>query len=40
MYEKFAAIYDEMMSEIPYDEWFEKIHDLLLEYGIESGHGK
>ncbi|MDY3774383.1 MAG: class I SAM-dependent methyltransferase [Eubacterium sp.] len=38
MYEKFAAIYDEMMSEIPYDEWFEKIHDLLLEYGIESGH--
>ncbi|MGN1205703.1 MAG: class I SAM-dependent DNA methyltransferase [Eubacterium sp.] len=38
MYEQFAAIYDEMMEEIPYDEWFEKLHGILLEKGIATGH--
>lgn len=38
MYQEFAVIYDEVMSEIPYDRWFEKLHACMGEYGKEAGH--
>lgn len=38
MYEEFAGIYDRMMSEIPYDKWFQKLSRYLGQQGKESGH--
>lgn len=38
MYEEFAGIYDRMMSEIPYDVWFEKLLAYLKDRGIDRGH--
>lgn len=38
MYEEFAGIYDRMMSEIPYDKWFQKLFSYLKRHGKESGH--
>lgn len=38
MYEQFAAVYDEMMEEIPYDMWFAKFLEILEKQGITSGH--
>ena len=29
MYQEFALIYDAVMSEIPYDRWFEKLHACI-----------
>lgn len=36
-YLAFSRVYDIFMDNIPYDEWFEFIHDTLLEHGIEDG---
>lgn len=36
-YSNFAACYDELMDNIPYDEWFAYLHELLREYKIEDG---
>lgn len=36
-YTSFAAVYDELMDNIPYDEWFDYLHELLSEYNIENG---
>lgn len=36
-YSDFAAVYDTLMDNIPYDEWFSYLHELLTEYGINSG---
>ncbi|MBE5938615.1 MAG: class I SAM-dependent methyltransferase [Lachnospiraceae bacterium] len=36
-YTVFAEIYDEMMSDIPYEEWSEYICELLAEQGITEG---
>lgn len=36
-YSNFAACYDELMDNIPYDEWFTYLHSLLKEYKIEDG---
>lgn len=38
MYEQFAGIYDRMMSEIPYDVWFKKLHTYLKDQGFKKGH--
>ncbi len=38
MYQEFAYVYDEMMSEIPYDLWYERIHSYLKEQGKTKGH--
>lgn len=38
MYQEFAGIYDRMMSEIPYDKWFEKLHSQLAARGKAGGH--
>ena len=36
-YSDFAAVYDELMDNIPYDEWFTYLHNLLTEYNIDKG---
>lgn len=36
-YLDFANVYDELMDNIPYDEWFNYLHRLLLEYNIIDG---
>lgn len=36
-YSNFAAVYDQLMDNIPYDDWFCYIHSLLKEYGITNG---
>lgn len=38
MYQEFAGVYDAMMSEIPYDLWYERIHAYLVEQGKPDGH--
>ena len=37
MYEGFANVYDHMMENIPYDEWFGRIKECLEDYGITEG---
>lgn len=37
MYEEFAEIYDTMMEEIPYEEWFEQVHQFLKARNITKG---
>lgn len=37
MYEGFANVYDHVMDQIPYEEWFEKLEKYLKDHGIESG---
>lgn len=36
-YSSFAAVYDALMDNIPYDEWFSYLHALLEEYDICDG---
>lgn len=36
-YSDFANVYDELMDNVPYDDWFEYLHKLLTEYNINSG---
>lgn len=36
-YTGFAAVYDLFMDNIPYEEWADYIHGLLVEYGIKDG---
>ena len=37
MYEGFASYYDELMDNIPYDEWADRIGQLLGKNGVPSG---
>lgn len=37
MYEGFAGVYDHMMDNIPYDEWFQSIREYLAKKGINDG---
>lgn len=37
MYEGFAGVYDHMMDNIPYDEWFQKLKAYLAGHGITEG---
>lgn len=36
-YSNFASVYDQLMDNIPYEEWFEYLHGLLKEFNIENG---
>lgn len=36
-YTSFAAVYDTFMDNVPYEEWGEYLHGLLVENGIEEG---
>lgn len=35
-YEDFAYIYDELMSDAPYDQWVKFVQDKLCQYGVEG----
>ena len=35
-YSNFAAVYDALMDNIPYDAWADYLHGLLVEYDIEA----
>lgn len=37
MYEGFANVYEHMMNNIPYEEWFEALKKYLAEKGITEG---
>lgn len=36
-YEAFAEVYEELMDNVPYDAWCDRIRELLLEAGIPDG---
>lgn len=36
-YSEFAAVYDRLMDNIPYDDWFTYLHGLLKKYGVNKG---
>ena len=36
-YSDFASVYDQLMDNIPYEEWFKYLHGLLKEFDIEDG---
>ncbi len=36
-YQGFAAVYDELMDNVPYDAWAESYVEILRRYGIEDG---
>lgn len=38
MYDRFADVYDRMMSETPYDMWFERLLAYLQRQGKTCGH--
>lgn len=37
IYEVFAGVYDELMDNIPYDDWCEYIIKLLKQHNVDSG---
>lgn len=37
MYEGFASVYDHMMDQIPYEDWFGRLKDYLAAQGLTSG---
>lgn len=36
-YSDFASVYDQLMDNIPYEEWFSYLHGLLKEFNIDRG---
>lgn len=36
-YTSFAAVYDTFMDNVPYEEWADYIHSMLLKSGVEDG---
>ncbi len=36
-YSNFASVYDQLMDNIPYEEWFKYLHCMLQEFNIEDG---
>ena len=36
-YEVFASVYDELMDNIPYDDWCTYIIEVLRKYGVDEG---
>lgn len=36
-YTGFAQVYDTFMDNVPYDNWVKYLHQLLKEYGVDSG---
>ena len=36
-YSEFARVYDLFMDNVPYEEWAEYLHGLLVENGVEEG---
>ena len=38
-YQAFASVYDELMSDVPYDEWVERIDRDTRKYGVSKTSG-
>ena len=36
MYEDFAKVYDELMDDVPYGQWGERINHLIQKYGVSK----
>lgn len=36
MYQDFAAVYDELMDDTPYEKWGEKLDGLIKKYGVSK----
>ncbi len=36
MYEDFAGVYDELMDDTPYEQWGERIDNLIQKYGVSK----
>lgn len=37
IYGEFAYVYDEFMDNIPYEQWHDYLHKLLVKYGVSTG---
>ena len=37
IYGEFAYVYDEFMDNIPYEQWHDYLHNLLIKYGVKDG---
>ena len=37
IYGEFAYVYDEFMDNIPYEQWHDYLHGLLIKYGVTDG---
>ena len=35
-YQDFAYVYDEFMDNTPYEEWCQRIDDLIQKYGVSK----
>lgn len=35
-YRDFAAVYDELMDNVPYGQWSERLHELIEKYGVSK----
>ena len=35
-YRDFSAVYDELMDNVPYGEWSERLHELIEKYGVSK----
>jgi SAM-dependent methyltransferase len=38
-YQAFASVYDELMNDVPYDEWVERIDRDIRKYGVSKTSG-
>ena len=39
-YQAFASVYDELMNDVPYDEWVERIDRDIRRYGVSKTAGE
>ncbi len=37
IYKDFASVYDDLMDNVPYEEWVAHVTDILKKYGVDSG---
>lgn len=35
-YRDFSAVYDELMDNVPYDQWSQRLHELIEKYGVSK----
>jgi len=35
-YQDFSAVYDELMDNVPYEQWSERLHALIEKYGVSE----
>lgn len=35
-YREFSAVYDELMDNVPYGQWCERLQELIEKYGVSK----